>query len=53
MPVKLWCELGKHFYDHYTSHNTVKSQKKSCDECKYNETKIKKKAKYIKKENIK
>lgn len=34
MPVKLWCELGKHFYDHYTSHNVAKS-KKNCDECKY------------------
>lgn len=52
MPIKLWCEIGKHFYEHYTSCNINKS-KKSCDECKYQITKNKNKAKYIKKETIK
>lgn len=44
MPVKLWCELGKHSYDHYTSHNVAKS-KKSCDECKYKLTRKKEREK--------
>lgn len=37
MPIKLWCQLGRHWYDHYTSHNTVTNKKKSCDLCKQNE----------------
>lgn len=34
MPIKLFCELGKHYYFHYAVYNCGVSRK-SCEDCHY------------------